>query len=90
MSKKSTAELEARQEEALAKIITRKELIEQLKNQNSFLEKRVTELESAGGITAEEAAALRAELEKSNALLETLQDAVLSDEAETEPAPPTE
>jgi hypothetical protein len=86
---KKTDELAARQEAALAKNTARKEQIEALKNQNSFLTNRITELEAAGNIPKEEADALRAELDKSNTLLEELQDAILAED-ETETTPPTD
>lgn len=79
MSKK-TDELAARQEAALAKNQANRDRIEALKNQNSFLETRITELTADGSLTGEEGQALKDELTKSNGLLEELQDAILADE----------
>lgn len=89
---KTTTELAERQAAALAAIKATKEKLEQLKNTNAFLEKRVAELEAKpeGGLTPEEAAELKAELDKSNALLDELQEAVLGVDTDepSEPANP--
>ena len=85
---KTTDELAARQQAALEAVNRFKDNIEKLKNVNGFLEGRLKELE--GGLSAEDAAKLRAEFEaelaKSNGLLQELQNAVLEDE--DEPADP--
>lgn len=78
-----TEDLAARQEAALAKNAERKRLITELGESNKRLAERVAELEAAGT----DVTALRAELDKSNGLLEDLQNAVLSDD---EPADPSD
>lgn len=73
---RTTADLEARQQQALDKNAGRKRLIGELQETNTRLEQRISELESGGA----DVAALRAELATSNRLLGELQDAVLTDE----------
>lgn len=76
MPAKPTNELEERQNAALAKNADRKRIVKELTESNGRLQERVAELEAGNGNVA----AIRLELNKSNELLEQLQDAVLSDD----------
>lgn len=80
----TTAELQARQEAALAANSARRAKVTELQDANKRLEARIAELEAGGT----DVAALRAELATSNGLLEELQDALLAEDAETGPVNP--
>jgi hypothetical protein len=78
----NTEELEARQAAALAANAARIQLVKDLQASNARQAERIKELEAAGT----DVTALKAELEKSNGLLQQLQDAVI-DAPVLEPAP---